>query len=107
MAWIEVINVRTVGQKEFKEAVKLCSRMQEDLKQNRQVCVRFYRNLSYETDMSVQLVWDAPEKVPEKTDTGFRLAQLLTPFGLIDHKIWERVNMTRAGSRQSGERKID
>ncbi len=94
MAWIEVINVRTVGKNEFKEAVKLCSYMKEDLKKHKQVCVRLYRNLSYETDMSVQLFWNAPQKLPAKTDTGFRLAQLLTPFGLIDHKVWERMEMT-------------
>lgn len=104
MTWIEVINVRTVGKKEFKEAVKLCSLMQEDLKQHKQICVRLYRNLSYETDMSVQLFWDVPQKRPEKTDIGFHLAQLLTPFGLIDHKIWTRVDMTQSRGKGRGKK---
>ena len=97
MTWLEIVNVRTAGKTEFMDALKLCCHMQHDLEAKGTFCINLYRNTSYETDLSVHLCWDSAMASPAKTSLGIQLSKLLTRFGLIDHKVWQSVQMDRDG----------
>jgi hypothetical protein len=97
MTWLEIINIRTAGKTEFMDALNFCCDMQHDLEAKGTVDVNLYRSTSYETDLSVHLCWDSAMASPAKTSLGIQLSKLLTRFGLIDHKVWQSVQINKDG----------
>ena len=86
MKWIEIIRLRSVGKgsdmlEEF--LLSIDKSTQSGLAE-----IKTYCHASLETDMSVHLHWESERLGQNGSALGFRIAQVLKEFGLIDHSVW-------------------
>ena len=91
MDWIEIIKIRTSGKMEFMAALKLCGRVQHELRPKNTVSVHVCRHTVYQTDLSILLYWNQGMINPAKTGFGVQLSESLSRFGLVDHNVWQPV----------------
>ncbi len=97
MTWLEIVNVRTAGKTEYNDALRLCCHIEHDLEADGLMGMSLYRNMIYETDLTVHLCWDLAMISPAKTSLGIQLSKLLIRFGLIDHQIWQTIQIDPDG----------
>ena len=100
MDWVEILHIRTSGEMEFMDALSLCGRVQNELRPNNTVGVQVYRSTVYKTDLSILLYWNSATTNPAKTGFGVQLSELLSHFGLIDHNVWQPVQIGKDGVDQ-------
>jgi hypothetical protein len=93
MNWIEVVTVRTAGENEFTKALDFCRQMNQSLKAEETVSVNVYRNTIYDMDLSIHIHRESGAVFPAKTACGIRLSKLLTRFGIVDHNVWQQVQL--------------
>jgi hypothetical protein len=93
MSWLEIITVRTAGNTEYLNALEFCRQMNQSLKAEKKMRVKVYRNINYDMDLSVHIYRDTAEEVPTKTACGIRLSKLLNRFGIVDHNVWQPVQI--------------
>lgn len=94
MEWIEVVTVRTAGKSEFLDALDFFSQINQNLKSEKTLKVKLYRNVNYDMDLSIHFYRESGAVAPAKTACGIRLSKLLNRFGLVDHNVWQPVQMS-------------
>ncbi len=93
MNWIEVVTVRTAGEDEFMTALDFCAQMNQSLKGEGSMEVKAYRNSIYDMDLSIHIYRVSGAVAPAKTACGIRLSKLLSRFGIVDHNVWQQVQL--------------
>jgi hypothetical protein len=93
MNWIEVVTVRTAGEDEFMAALDFCDQMNQSLKAEETMKVNVYRNTIYNMDLSIHIHRESGAVFPAKTACGIRLSKLLSRFGIVDHNVWQQVQL--------------
>ncbi len=88
MKWLEIIELRSVGNnRELLESQlqKLIIEVDKEIK--KQAIVAYSRVL-IDTDFSIHLFHDSKKAEKSGSQLGLRLASALKVFGLINHSIW-------------------
>jgi hypothetical protein len=88
MKWIETIELRSTSPEDplgDMELQALATHLPETGKPYRMVILR---HATVRGDISVHLLFDTDRVLPEGSDTGLRLKEMLRNLGLVSHKIW-------------------
>ena len=86
--WIEVIEVRSVGESRENLKTELRDFIKEiEVKINRNI-VKAYYQATVEGDFSVHLIHQKKEFEKKGSELGFKLASALEEFGFVSHRIW-------------------
>lgn len=87
MKWLEIIRLRTAGNRDglLEEFLQSLTRVE---KGRELIEVKTYHHATLGTDLCVQLLWESARPEQNGTALGLRLVQGLKEFGLADHSIW-------------------
>jgi len=88
MAWLEIIEIRAVGNNRDLFEAQLHSLINQLNQEKTLNNVKIYKHVLLETDFSIHLLHDS-----QKTDTGcssicMQLIPSLKDFGLVNHTVW-------------------
>lgn len=88
MKWLEIIEIRSVGNKRAVMESQLQSLINEVKQETRQPAVKVYSHITVETDFSIYLYNDSKRTDVSGSPLGQRLASALKEFGLVNHSVW-------------------
>ncbi len=88
MKWLEIIELRSMGNKRAVIDSQLQSLINEVKQETRQQAIKVYSNITVATDFSIHLYHDLKEADFSGSPLGQRLASALKEFGLVNHSIW-------------------
>lgn len=85
--WIQVIKVRSVGDKSDELEIELRDLISAIEIQTRSIAKAYFR-ASVEGDFSVHLIHQKKELVPAGSELGIKLVGALREFGFVSHRVW-------------------
>jgi len=88
MKWLEIIELRSVGDKRAVIELQLKSLINEVNQEARQQKIKVYSHLTVETDFSIHLHNDSKSADISGSPLGQRLASALREYGLVNHSVW-------------------
>jgi len=88
MKWLEIIELRSVGDKRAVMELQLKSLIDEVKQETRQQAIKVYSHITVETDFSIHLYNDSKSTDISGSPLGQRLVSALKEFGLVNHSIW-------------------
>ena len=97
MRWIEIIEIRSLSNKNFLLELDLQALMAELKAEEKLHKIEIYRHGELETDWSIHLYYTSDSNQVGRSLFGVRFASLLKEFGFVHHSIWKE--MRWCGSR--------
>ncbi len=88
MKWLEIIELRSVGNNLKLLEPELKSLIEELNKESKQRAVKVYSRVTIESDFSIHLYHDSKEIDINGSTLGLHLVSILKEFGLINHSVW-------------------
>ena len=88
MKWLEIIELRSVGNKRAVIDSQLQTLINEVKQEAIQQAIKVYSNISVESDFSIHLYNDSTITDISGSPLGERLASALKEFGLVNHSVW-------------------
>ena len=97
MRWIEIIEIRSLSNKNALLELNLQALMAELKAEKNPHKIEIYRHGELETDWSIHLHYTSDSNQVGRSLFGVRFASLMKEFGFVHHSIWKE--MRRCGSR--------
>jgi hypothetical protein len=88
MKWLEVIELRSMGNKRAVIESHLQDLIDEMIQEARQQKIKAYSHVTVETDFNIHLYHDSKRADINGSPLGLRLASALKEFGLVNHSVW-------------------
>ena len=93
MKWMEVIEIRSVGDNRARLESQLQSLIKEVNQEAELQAIKVYKHVMLETDFSIHLYHETKEAEIGRSSLGLRLVSALKEFGLVNNNVWiERPN---------------
>lgn len=87
MKWLEIIEVRSAGNRRKLIDSQLEHLINETGQNTRETTTKVYKLATVETDFSIHLLHDSAEVEHDGSPIGQRLAFTLKEFGIVNHQI--------------------
>ena len=88
MKWLEVIQIRAVGNRSEKLLRELTKMLAERQEESGVVNTELFRHASLPTDFSLHLTHQSDTNWSGKSQTGLMLTSVAKEFGLVNHTVW-------------------
>ncbi|UCF84188.1 MAG: hypothetical protein JSV50_00710 [Desulfobacteraceae bacterium] len=88
MKWLEIIELRSVGNKRTVMELQLNSLIDEVIQKTSQQAIKVYSHITVETDFSIHLHNDSKSADNDGSPLGQRLVSALKEYGLVNHSVW-------------------
>jgi len=91
MEWLEIIELRSTALDNIiikKQLMNILKEINKELKENR---IKLFSSDSVSTDFSIQIEHSSGSPV-EKSKLGLHISMALKKIGLINHKIWVKID---------------
>jgi hypothetical protein len=89
MKWLEIIELRSVGKYRAEVEAGLSRLTAGTDEESALRDIKVYRNVSIDTDWSIHLHFQSPQKEMSTSPLALRLAAALKKFGLVYHSVWQ------------------
>lgn len=100
MICLEIISVRTATCEEAMTALELCQSIRSsNPSAGPGLDLKVYCSVSYETDLSVHIRWEASGGRQDKSTLGLELVSAFSSLGLVNHTVWREVLPGKAAAR--------
>ena len=88
MKWLEIIELRSVGNNRELLESQLQKLINEVDKETKKQAIMAYSRVMIDTDFSIHLFHDSKKAEKSGSQLGLRLVSALEVFGLVNHSIW-------------------
>lgn len=88
MKWLEIIDLRSVGNKRARIESQLRGLIDEVIQETRPQAIKVYSHITVGTDFSVHLYKCSISKDINKSSLGQRPASTLKEVGFVGHSVW-------------------
>ncbi len=88
MKWMEVIEMRSVGNNRRLLEIKLKDLIKEFERESKQWQIKVYIHISINSDYSIHLFHDSNKADINGSPLGLQLISTLKGYGLVNHNIW-------------------
>jgi hypothetical protein len=88
MKWLEIIELRSVGDKRAMIESQLKSMFDEMKQETGKQKIKVYSHITVETDFSIHLHNDSKSADIDGSPLGQRLVSALKEYGLVNYSVW-------------------
>ncbi len=92
MSWLEVIELRSPGNKQVRLEELLRKLVSDFAKLEKKTEIRAYTRMNVETDTSILLFHKSKDPQQQGSQIGLLLTSILKEFGYVSHRIWTELN---------------
>ena len=92
MKWLEIIELRSVGNDRELLESQLQNLTNELDKETKKQAIKVYSHTTVETDFRIHLFHDSKKVENSGSQLGLCIASALKEFGLVNHSIWNEMH---------------